>query len=200
MLQAEVALLVRSAGTESDADEGGPRSPLEQEDGEDDTESETEGRLDEEVGEAAVPLKSRESVSNRHPRHGAPTECHATFSLSSASLTGREMALGGGVAAVSDMAGVCCVERISVGLYLGGQGIQATHWCGRIGVREHELGATSSFNPGDVKLHEKQSANCSGYPKAVRAPVPFSDWASGRIWEILVQRLQNRGACRALSS
>lgn len=56
LLQAAVALLIRAAGTETDADKGGPRPPLEDEDGEDDTEAETEGGLDEEVGEAAVPL------------------------------------------------------------------------------------------------------------------------------------------------
>lgn len=56
LLQGGVALLIRAAGTETDADEGGPRPPLEDEDGEDDTEAEAEGGLDEEVGEAAVPL------------------------------------------------------------------------------------------------------------------------------------------------
>ena len=56
LLEAVVALLVRATGAEADADKGRPCSPLEQEDGEDDAEAEAEGGLDEEVGEAAVPL------------------------------------------------------------------------------------------------------------------------------------------------
>ena len=56
LLQVEVALLVRPAGTETGADEGGPRAALEKEDGEDDAEADAEGGLDEEVREAAVPL------------------------------------------------------------------------------------------------------------------------------------------------
>ena len=47
---------VRPAGTETGADEGGPRAALEKEDGEDDAEADAEGGLDEEVREAAVPL------------------------------------------------------------------------------------------------------------------------------------------------
>lgn len=62
MLQVEVALLVRPSRTETDADKRGPRSSLEQDDGEDDAKSETEGRLDEEVGEAAVPLRKTISL------------------------------------------------------------------------------------------------------------------------------------------
>lgn len=50
LLQAEVALLVGTAGTETNANKGGPCSSLEQEDRENDTETETESRLDEEVG------------------------------------------------------------------------------------------------------------------------------------------------------
>lgn len=56
LLQVEVALLVRPAGAEAGADEGGPRAALEDEDGEDDAEADAEGGLDEEVREAAVPL------------------------------------------------------------------------------------------------------------------------------------------------
>lgn len=69
LLQAGVALLVRAAGTETDADEGGPRPPLEDEDGEDDTEAEAEGGLDEEVGEAAVPLLVEKGLADG-TRHG----------------------------------------------------------------------------------------------------------------------------------
>jgi hypothetical protein len=57
LLQAEVALLIGTASTEADTNECGPCSSLEQKDGEDDTETETEGGLDEEVGEAAIPLE-----------------------------------------------------------------------------------------------------------------------------------------------
>lgn len=56
LLQVEVALLIRPAGAEAGADEGGPRAALEDEDGEDDAEADAEGGLDEEVREAAVPL------------------------------------------------------------------------------------------------------------------------------------------------
>lgn len=56
LLQAVVALLVCPARTETRADDGGPRPALEQEDREDDAEAEAEGGLDQEVGEAAVPL------------------------------------------------------------------------------------------------------------------------------------------------
>ena len=58
LLEAEVALLVGSSCTETDADERGPRSSLEYKDGEDNTESEAESRLDEEIGKASVPLSS----------------------------------------------------------------------------------------------------------------------------------------------
>lgn len=56
LLEVEVALLIGPAGTETGADERGPRPALEQQDGEDDAEAEAEGGLDEEVREAAVPL------------------------------------------------------------------------------------------------------------------------------------------------
>lgn len=56
LLQVEVALLVGSSGPETGTQVRGPGSSLEQENGEDDAESETEGGLDEEVGEAAIPL------------------------------------------------------------------------------------------------------------------------------------------------
>ncbi len=56
LLQARVALLVRPPRAEPDADKSRPRPALEEEDGKDDAEAETEGRLDEEVGEADVPL------------------------------------------------------------------------------------------------------------------------------------------------
>lgn len=56
LLQAEVALFVCAAGTESDADECRPGAALEEEDRENDAKTEAEGGLDEEVGQAAVPL------------------------------------------------------------------------------------------------------------------------------------------------
>ena len=56
LLQAPVTLLVRPAGTEAGAEEGGPRPPLEEENGEDDAETETESGFYNEVREAAVPL------------------------------------------------------------------------------------------------------------------------------------------------
>ena len=49
LLEVVVALLVGPTSTKTNTDERGPSSSLEQEDGEDDTESEAEGRLDEEV-------------------------------------------------------------------------------------------------------------------------------------------------------
>jgi hypothetical protein len=55
-LEAGVALLVRPPRTEPGTDEGGERPPLEEQDGEDDAEAEAEGGLDDQVGEAAVPL------------------------------------------------------------------------------------------------------------------------------------------------
>ena len=57
LLQAPVALLVRPASTETGAEEGGPCPPLEEENGEDDAETETEGGFYDEVREAAVPLE-----------------------------------------------------------------------------------------------------------------------------------------------
>ena len=65
LLQAKVALLVRAAGAESDTNKRGPSSALEQKNGEDDTETETEGRLDEEVGKAAVPLFVQKRLAHR---------------------------------------------------------------------------------------------------------------------------------------
>jgi hypothetical protein len=62
LLQVEVAFLIRPAGAKTSADECRPRAALEQQDRENDTETEAKGRLDEEVGETAVPL-AEESVS-----------------------------------------------------------------------------------------------------------------------------------------
>lgn len=56
LLQAPIALLVCATGTEANAHEGRPRAPPEQQDGKDDAEAETEGRFDEHVREATVPL------------------------------------------------------------------------------------------------------------------------------------------------
>ena len=56
LLQAVVAFLIGAAGTETDADQGRPGTALEEQNGEDDTEAEAEGRLDDQVGQAAVPL------------------------------------------------------------------------------------------------------------------------------------------------
>jgi len=64
LLEAGVALLVCAAGAEADTDESGPCPPLEEEDGEDDAEAETEGGLDEEVREAAIPLLVQESLAD----------------------------------------------------------------------------------------------------------------------------------------
>jgi hypothetical protein len=55
-LQAVVALLVGAPRAEADADQGGPGAALEEQDGEDHAEAQAEGGLDDEVGEAAVPL------------------------------------------------------------------------------------------------------------------------------------------------
>jgi hypothetical protein len=71
LLEAEVALLVSATGTKSDTDESRPRSPLEQEDREDDTKSEAEGRLDEEVREAAVPLGTQLATPIQNARRTA---------------------------------------------------------------------------------------------------------------------------------
>lgn len=56
LFQIEIALLVRSSGAKANADECGPRSSPKEKNGKDDTESETEGRFDEKVGQTAVPL------------------------------------------------------------------------------------------------------------------------------------------------
>jgi hypothetical protein len=64
LLQARVALFVGAAGTEADSDKGRPCAALEQENGEDDAETEAEGGLDEEVGQAAIPLEETISFSN----------------------------------------------------------------------------------------------------------------------------------------
>lgn len=61
LLEVEVALLVCPSGTKAGTDEGRPRSALEQQDGEDDAEAEAEGGFDDEVRQAAIPL--RNSVS-----------------------------------------------------------------------------------------------------------------------------------------
>ena len=57
LLQVPIALLIRPTSSETDTDKGRPRAALEEENGEDDAESEAEGRLDEEVREASVPLR-----------------------------------------------------------------------------------------------------------------------------------------------
>lgn len=56
LLQAVVALFVRPSRAETSSDDGRPRSPLEQQDGKDDTETQAEGGFYQEVGEASVPL------------------------------------------------------------------------------------------------------------------------------------------------
>ena len=56
LLQVEVALLICTAGAKAYAGECRPGPALEQDDGEDDAEAETESGLDEEVREAAIPL------------------------------------------------------------------------------------------------------------------------------------------------
>lgn len=115
LLQAEVALLVCPAGAEASAHNGRPRPALEQEDREDDAEAEAEGGLDQEVGEAAVPLFGVRRVSPGELvsfvfllllpgiarsagicADGLALEQWLTFSFKSASLTGRATVLGGG--------------------------------------------------------------------------------------------------------
>lgn len=54
-----ISLLPSTTGTEAEADPGRPSSPLEQKNGEDDTEGQTEGGLDDHRGDCAVPLCSR---------------------------------------------------------------------------------------------------------------------------------------------
>jgi hypothetical protein len=65
LLQAEVALFVGATGAEANTGKGWPCSPLEEEDGENNTESESKGGLDEEVRETAVPLRAK-SASQYH--------------------------------------------------------------------------------------------------------------------------------------
>ena len=60
LLKVEVTLLVSASSTESDTGEGGPRSALEEQYGENDAKSEAEGRFDDEVREAAIPLEARD--------------------------------------------------------------------------------------------------------------------------------------------
>lgn len=96
LLEAEVALLVGTAGTETNTDERGPCSSLEQKDGKDNTETEAEGRLDEEVREAAIPLAVVLAIIRFIQYKCLFSEGAFTFSLRSDSLSGREMALGAG--------------------------------------------------------------------------------------------------------
>lgn len=56
LLQAPIALLVCATGTEANTHEGRPCAPPEQQHGKDDAEPETEGRFDEHVRDATVPL------------------------------------------------------------------------------------------------------------------------------------------------
>ena len=104
LLQVEIALLICSSGSEACADESRPCSAAEQDNREDDTETETDGRLDEEVGQAAIPLDKLLA-----PGLSVSTLCEwLTFSLRRVSLTGREMALDGAGDAVLDSAIVIC--------------------------------------------------------------------------------------------
>ncbi|KAG7151568.1 hypothetical protein HYQ46_012644 [Verticillium longisporum] len=65
--------------------------------------AETERRLDEEVGQAAVPLFRVSCWHAKLAMDRVLSGSCRTFSLRSASLTGRATALGGGRMAVSDM-------------------------------------------------------------------------------------------------
>lgn len=110
LLQARVALLVRPPRAKAQSNDGRPRSPLEQQDGENDTETEAEGGFYHEVGEAPVPLcitlrqcqflcsqihdLNRPAVLTCEP--DGVWEYNRTFSFRRASLTGRETVLGGG--------------------------------------------------------------------------------------------------------
>lgn len=52
-----ITLFPRPAGTETEANQCGPRASLEEEDGEDDTEADTETGADEHRRKAAIPLR-----------------------------------------------------------------------------------------------------------------------------------------------
>lgn len=56
LLQAVVALFIRPPCAKTCSNDGRPRSPFEQQDGKDDTETQAEGGFYQEVGEASVPL------------------------------------------------------------------------------------------------------------------------------------------------
>lgn len=62
--QVDVALLVCAASTEASTDESRPSSATEKNDGEDDTETEADGGLNQEVGKASIPLAHRVSSHN----------------------------------------------------------------------------------------------------------------------------------------
>lgn len=66
LLQTEVALLISAPRAEAQAHDGRPRSPLEQQDGEDDAKAEAQGGFYQEVGEAAVPLREGLSALALH--------------------------------------------------------------------------------------------------------------------------------------
>lgn len=157
LLEVVVALLVGAAGTETRAEEDGPGAALEEEDREDDAEAEAEGGLDDEVGEAVVPLGSS-GVSRRPMTFFPPHRCIIaagwgccaatersrvvilTFSLRSDSLTGREMALGccWRVTAESAMANVCVLRgftsvRNGVVVDCGCSGVRLLTFGGAIG-------------------------------------------------------------------
>jgi hypothetical protein len=84
-LEFPITLSVAPSGAESEAESDGPGTALEQKDREDDSEPGTEGRLDDKVREALVPLfemLARHLTADR-------TEFGRTFSLRRSSEAGR---------------------------------------------------------------------------------------------------------------
>jgi hypothetical protein len=70
--QVEIALFIGTSSTEASANEGGPSPSPEQEDGEDNTEAQAESGLDEEIGQATIPLNG--SIRLQIP-------CHRIFAV-----------------------------------------------------------------------------------------------------------------------
>lgn len=60
-LQIDITFLVGSAGTEASTNQGRESSSLEEEYRKDDAKTETDGRLDNEVREAAIPLDAEDT-------------------------------------------------------------------------------------------------------------------------------------------
>lgn len=79
LLEARVAFLVCASAAKSQAHNGWPRPPLEQQDGEYDAEAEAQGRFDQQVGETPVPLRlivSRLALDHCRPASGLQAYPH----------------------------------------------------------------------------------------------------------------------------